>query len=275
MDKNQIGKSRIKLNIYKKSLSSLTSKQKEIAVGLLLRDVSIQTQNQGRTHRLKFEQSNKHKPYIDHLVEIFDPWVLSKPRLVSRTNKNKKVVQTWQFQTISHESFNELAKLFLNSHYKKRISTSIKENFTAFSLAYWFMDDGGKLDYTSNQGKAVVLNTQGFSFEEVKILKNMLIEKFKLKCWIKENKGKPIIIISGFSYEKLCTLIKPFIIPSMLYKPILKLLGTLCTNSVCKVSTRESLLAKHLHSLVVERAYLQKSLFNKLRCKLAYYKDNL
>jgi LAGLIDADG DNA endonuclease family len=63
------------------------------------------------------------------------------------------------------------------------------------------MDDGGKLDYTSNEGKAVVLNTQGFLLEQVKILQNMLIEKFQLKCWIKENKKKPILVISGHSYE--------------------------------------------------------------------------
>ncbi len=35
------------------------------------------------------------------------------------------------------------------------------------SLAHWFMDDGGKLDYSPNQGKGVVLHTQGFNQEEV------------------------------------------------------------------------------------------------------------
>jgi hypothetical protein len=46
----------------------------------------------------------------------------------------------------------------------------------------------------------------------------MLIEKFQLKCWIKENKKKPILVISGHSYEIIRDLIKPFLIPSMLYK---------------------------------------------------------
>jgi LAGLIDADG DNA endonuclease family len=166
MHKNQIGKSRTKLNIYKNSLSTLTQKQKEISIGFLLGDVSIQTQNKGRTYRLKFEQGYNHKDYIDHLISVFDPWILSRPRLVTRMNKNKSVVQTWQCQTISHEAFNELAVLFLEGSSKKTISPSIVNHFTTLSFVYWFMDDGGKLDYTSNEGKAVVLNTQGFLLEQ-------------------------------------------------------------------------------------------------------------
>lgn len=218
MEKNQIGNSRTNLKLYKQQLFKLTKKQKEIAIGVLLGDGCLQTQNKGKTFRLKFEQSFKHKDYIDHLFEIFDPWILSNPKLVTRINKNKNIVKTFQLQTFSHIAFNELAELFLDFNFKKSINTNIEKNFTSQSLAYWFMDDGGKLDYTVNKGKAIVLNTHNFSLNEVNFLKTMLINKFKLKCWIKLNKQKPIIVISGYSYEKVITLIKPFIIPSMIYK---------------------------------------------------------
>ena len=114
--KHQIGNSRNKLTIYKQSLIKLTEKQKQIAVGIWLGDACLQTQNKGRTFRLKFEQSFNHKDYIDHLADVFDCYILSKPKLVTRTNKNKKIVQTFQCQTFSHEAFNECANWFLNSN---------------------------------------------------------------------------------------------------------------------------------------------------------------
>jgi LAGLIDADG DNA endonuclease family len=160
MHKNQIGNSRAKLAIYKKTLSGLTQKQKEISIGLLLGDVSIQTQNKGRTYRLKFEQGYNHKDYIDHLISVFDPWILSRPRLVIRMNKNKNVVQTWQCQTISHEAFNELAVLFLNAHSKKTIKSKIATYFT-LSLAYWFMDDDGVRLYVKSS------KSPGFEYTRV------------------------------------------------------------------------------------------------------------
>ncbi len=40
---------------YKESLVSLTLEQREASVGLMLGDASLQTQNNGKTFRLKFE----------------------------------------------------------------------------------------------------------------------------------------------------------------------------------------------------------------------------
>jgi len=47
-----------KVKEYKKSLSvsgGLSMKQKEAAIGLILGDASLQSQNKGKTFRLKFE----------------------------------------------------------------------------------------------------------------------------------------------------------------------------------------------------------------------------
>jgi len=41
------------------------------------------------------------------------------------------------------------------------------------------MDDGGKLDYSKNEGKGIVLNTQQFSVENVNQMSLELNEKFK------------------------------------------------------------------------------------------------
>ena len=40
---------------YKQSLISLSTKQFEASIGLMLGDASLQTQNKGKNYRLKFE----------------------------------------------------------------------------------------------------------------------------------------------------------------------------------------------------------------------------
>ena len=67
------------LKEYKKSLSKLNLEQWEASIGLILGDASLQTQNNGRTYRMKFEWSDKSKPYLLHVYNLFDEWVLSNP----------------------------------------------------------------------------------------------------------------------------------------------------------------------------------------------------
>ena len=67
------------LKEYKNSLHMLSNLQWEVAIGLMLGDASLQTQNNGKTYRMKFEWSDKNKAYIDHVYALFDEWVLSVP----------------------------------------------------------------------------------------------------------------------------------------------------------------------------------------------------
>ena len=41
-------------------------------LGLILGDASLNSGNNGKTYRLKFEWSDKHKAYIDYVYNIFD-----------------------------------------------------------------------------------------------------------------------------------------------------------------------------------------------------------
>jgi len=128
-------------------------------------------------------------------------------------------VITWGFQTLSHKAFNPLAELFLINK-KKSISTFlIKNHLTDRGLAYWWMDDGGKLDYNKNStNKKIVLNTQSFTEIEVEIMSQELSEKFNLSCEVRSNKGKKIIVIDSLSYYIFRDLINPYLISYMKYK---------------------------------------------------------
>lgn len=223
LDKNLlIGKSPNSKQVkdYKETLVCLTVEQWEASIGLMLGDASLQTQNEGRTYRLKFEWSDKNKPYLDHVYKLFDEWVLSPPHKKVRTSPKGNLVINWGFQTISHKAFNPLAELFITEQGKKGISKSlIKNHLTGRSLAFWFMDDGGKLDYNKNsKNQSIVLNTHSFSELEVFQMYKELSEKFNLECEVRSNKGKKVIVIKKESYLIFRKFIDPFIIPEMLYK---------------------------------------------------------
>ena len=204
---------------YKESLTSLTSDQWEASIGLILGDASLQSQNKGKTFRIKFEWGNKNKSYVNHVYNLFNEWVLSQPHKKSRLSPQKNLVINWGFQTLSHKAFNSLAELFLINGKKSVPKYLIKNHLTEKGLAYWFMDDGGKLDYNKNSlNKSVVMNTQSFSEKEVEFLSSGLTKIYGLICETRFNKGKKVIVIKSESYSLFRQLIDPYIIPEMLYK---------------------------------------------------------
>lgn len=204
---------------YKESLKNLSRIQFEAAIGLMLGDASLQTQNKGKTYRMKFEWGDKNKPYLDHVYNLFDEWVLAEPHNKTRVNANGNSVINWGFQTLSHEAFNILSELFLINNKKGISKELIKNHLTNRGLAFWFMDDGGKLDYNKNsKNLSVVLNTHSFTKEEVESMTLELSNKFKLNCSTKINKGKSVIVIDSSSFNTFKRLIKPYLIPEMEYK---------------------------------------------------------
>lgn len=204
---------------YKNSLTKLTDNQFQAAIGLMLGDASIQSQNNGNTYRMKFEWGNKSKPYLMHVYNLFDEWVLSAPHEKRRISPKGNLVINWAFQTISHKAFNDLANLFLINNKKGVPKNLIKDHLSEKGLAYWFMDDGGKLDYNLNsKNKSIVLNTQSFSFSEVEMMSLELMCKFNLVVETRLNKNKKIIVIKNESYNNFVQLIDPYIIPNMRYK---------------------------------------------------------
>lgn len=207
------------LKKYKEQLYTLSNEQREASIGLILGDASLNTQNKGKTYRIKFEWSNKNKAYIDHVLNLFDEWIISEPHKKIRTSPNGKEVFNWGFQTISHQAFNPLAELFIKNTAAatKTISNGlILNHLTSRGLAYWFMDDGGKLDYNKNsKNKSIVLNTQSFTDLEVINLAEELHEKFRFKTSTRNNKGKKIIVISGDSYSLFKDSINDFLVSDM------------------------------------------------------------
>lgn len=204
---------------YKKKLIELTKVQKEAAIGLMLGDASLQSQNKGKTYRMKFEWGDRNKAYAMHVYTLFDEWVLSQPHKKSRFSPKGNLVINWGFQTISHEAFNFLANLFLKQTKKGIAENLIMDHLSPRGLAYWWMDDGGRLDYNQNtKNKSVVLNTQSFTNLEVEMMAEQLNRKFNLLCEVRTNKNKKVIIIKDSSYLTFYNLIDKYLVNEMRYK---------------------------------------------------------
>ena len=200
------------LEQYKKMLK-LTQEQRQVLVGILLGDAHMETRDNGQTYRLKVEQSEKHRLYVQHLYELFSDWVRTPPQLKDKLRNGVETRNVW-FQTLSHGAFRFYAGQFCDTN-SKRVPKLIHRWLTPRSLAYWFMDDGST---KSSQSKAMIFNTQGFSPGDVARLAKALESKFGLEVKPRKQKDGLQLYVSGRSYETLLELIEPFIIDDMKYK---------------------------------------------------------
>ncbi len=201
-----------KIETYKKKLN-LTKIQREVLVGLLLGDACLETQNNGRTYRLKIEYSLKNKEYCKYIYNLFQNWVLTPPReRIVKSGIHTSVNIT--FNTLSHEAFRFYAQQFYHEK-RKVVPRIIHKLLTPSGLACWYMDDGS---IKSKQSKGLILNTQGFVKHDIKVLINTLKNKYNLNSWERKQKEGYQIYISGYDLDKFLNLIHEYIIPSMWYK---------------------------------------------------------
>ena len=125
-------------------------------------------------HRFKFLQGalHKHGAYLLHLHPIFQPFVISPP--FHHVQRNTLV--SCSFCTVFHSQYYCLAPIFFPQENKKGIGEYFISNpLTPRTLAHWFMDDGGLLSYNKDYPRrAMVFNTQAFTWDECEILRNNL-----------------------------------------------------------------------------------------------------
>ncbi len=200
------------IEAYKQKLK-LTDLQREILVGLLLGDGCLETQNRGRTYRLKIEHSIAQAPYVQHLYESFREWVLQEPQLKTQHIMGKAYQKLW-FTTVSHAAFRFYAQQFYRNG-TKVVPKLIGRLLTPRGLAYWFMDDGSIKSY---QSKGVIFNTQGFDQSDVARLVKVLREKFGLEAKPRRQREGQQIYLSGYFYERFRALVEPYLILEMRYK---------------------------------------------------------
>jgi hypothetical protein len=197
-----------------KATLELSSVQRETLVGLLLGDACLETQNRGRTYRLKIEQSARQQAYVHHLHSLFQEWVLTPPGTREKRASNGSVSANLAFQTVSHSAFRFYAHQFY-AEGTKRVPELIRHWLTPRGLSYWYMDDGS---LKSSQSKGVILNTHCFVRQDVERLAHSLWDLFGLQATPRRQPDGLQLYVSGRSFETFASLVDPYVIPEMRYK---------------------------------------------------------
>ena len=216
----------IQLIEYKKTLQ-LTTIQKEILVGTLLGDATI-SKSKSIALNVKFEQKLANQEYVNHLYEIFQPYVGTPPRVRNITGGGAKDRQSIWFRTYRHIDFKFYYDLFYRKTNqknsadlrKKRVPKLIHKFLTPRALAYWFMDDGSYYYNKSknSQQKVYYFNTQSFSYEDIKILKKALKLNFNFDTNIYRDRKYYLLYIQPQSKDDFSNLIRSFILEIFDYK---------------------------------------------------------
>jgi hypothetical protein len=185
---------------------------KETIVGLALGDLFIR--RRFKKTCLCFKGSTIHREYLYHLYSIFAPICGSPPREI-QSKLGAKTFGTIIFDTLTYPAFNQFHELFYKEGVKV-VPANIDQFLTPRALAYWFEDDGGA------DRSGYILHTNCFTLSDVNLLVSILKQKFSLDCSVHtrhDRAKKPYMIyIKSCSAAKFAFLVKPYMVPSMMYK---------------------------------------------------------
>ena len=199
----------------------LTKKQKEFIFGTLLGDGSLYLCGRHKNARLKIEHTRKDRKYVEFKHSIIKNFVTGK--IMDNVVFNKRVKKhylTSLFITTTHPEFTKFHKLFYKKS-KKIVNKEILEKISPFGLAFWVMDDG----CYSKTARNICLYTMGFSYDEHLLIQKWFKAKYKIypKTSYHKQSGKYYMRFNTIDSQKLVSIIKPYIIPSMIRKIGLKI----------------------------------------------------
>lgn len=209
-----------RLSKVERSNIQINSPLDEILVGLLLGDGHIQSRN--GNSRFLYTQSSlrqNHFNYFNHIYSMFKPFLSKDFEAKSRSFLDKRTNKTYSsisFATLTLPCFNPYQSLFYNEKNKKFVPSNINQLLTPRGLAYWIMDDG------SLQNKGLHLSTYSFSYEDVILLQNTIINlflpNFTVKCTIHNHQKGIRIYIWKESMDLIRNQIYEYMHKDMLYK---------------------------------------------------------
>src|SRR3989344_1481374 len=202
------------LENYKKTLK-LTARQQDILVGLMLGDGHLEQPYITPRARLKVEQRESVKEYVEWLYDNFQEWVRQSIRTRVKSLKSTgKSYRYYEFTTYAHPEFLPYRQLFYPGG-KKVVPKNIEHMLTPLGLAVWFMDDGS---IKSHECRGRIINTHSFTQNEVEQLCSVLGSKFQLQAWPRQQSDGVQIYISAKSADRLKEILTPYVLPVMRYK---------------------------------------------------------
>lgn len=180
---------------------NLTNKQSYLVVGSMLGDGHLVKTTSGYAFRVN--HGLQQQEYVDWKYQIIKDFVTTAPKASGKT---------YYFRTVTHPEFDYLRKRFYEDHKKVVNKELLEEHLNSFTLAVWIMDDGTK------EGKQLRINSQNFSRDENILLAEILRAKLGIETTLNRDKSYWRLRIKAESMPRLREIIRPYFIPSMLYK---------------------------------------------------------
>lgn len=179
-----------------KTKYKLNDDQLSIVMGSFLGDGYLEKRSKFNTYRLKFTHGEKQLNYLKFKAEIFN---------ITDINTGKSGY-TGEDTIYSCQS-----KTFILDN---DIWTTILHRFDEKALAIWYMDDGSY----SKSHKIATIHCNNLNDDEVKIMSNILSNRFNIRNSIKKYKGYNSIHISVEYTEKLLGIISKYTHEDLKYK---------------------------------------------------------
>lgn len=209
-------------------MNSISKNTEQVIIGGLLGDTCV-TKNDKYNSCLMIVHGPKHLDYLKFKFNFFfEEGLTTKKGIYTKIQHNKKYNKdylAYGFFTKSIPLFSGYRSEFYTNGIKT-ITREILNKLDSFGLAIWFMDDGNRnihwtikkdgLNYVKCRN--LVLNIQGFSFEEAEIMREYFSEKWYIDVKVYKQRNRPTLYINAENSNKFIDIIKPHIIPSLQYK---------------------------------------------------------
>lgn len=208
----------------KKTEKPLTQRQKEIIYGSLLGDAGRMSSSS-----LKMKQSTKQRDFLMWKFNELQEHI-SLNSLKQEEYFDKRFNNTYHFIRFYTNANTEietiLSQFYINN--VKTVTQAVLNLLSPLSIAVWFMDDGTTdwgQRHDCNASPASRLCTDSFSKQECEMIAQWFLNKHNINPYIKLRKRnlddsieKYRVFFGTTETPKLFDLIRPYVIPSMMYK---------------------------------------------------------
>ena len=198
--------------------SFLDPAQKSLLIGSMLGDGTMRMGEKAVNANFKVDHGLKQKEYVFWKYEILKNFVPTLPKLSYRTDTNgRRYEKSWWFRTIRHPLLTDIyCWFYITESYRcgtKIVPLDLYDSLDPLALAVWIMDDG------SYNRKALDISTYSFTLQEVQFLCSVIEKKFSIRMLYHQDRDKGYRMYANMAEtKKLVDLIKPYIIPTMMYK---------------------------------------------------------